>query len=109
MQQSTQRTAEEPQKKEAPLSRRQRRAMEIVNKEAHAMYGKMAKQFVDFFIDHDPDGPEVAAKEKEIIHKWRMFCKHRNLIPAAYDQMNTHCQQVRADYQESNPNEPITE
>lgn len=86
------------------LTREQRRIQERISNEAQQAYSKLAKSYFDFFIDNDPDSEPVKLKAKEVIHKWRMYCKHRNLIPKVYDQMLMYVNQVEKDYNYSEAN-----
>lgn len=84
--------------KEIPLTREQRRALERLNKEAGDMIARLVNQWYEFFLDHDPDGPEVKLKKQEVSAKWRMYCKRRRLVAKAFPAVDEAINQLIEEY-----------
>lgn len=83
---------------EPKLSRQQKRIIERANDEANAMHKRLVNQFAEFFIDNDPEGDEVEAKQKEVNAKWRVFCKNRNLLPEVFGLVDMSCNKFREQF-----------
>jgi hypothetical protein len=88
--------------KEAPLTREQRRYRERTNLEAQSVIKTLQDQFLNFFIEcQDTEGEAVNNKIREIDAKWRLYCKRKNLIPAAYTVMDKYMEQSIKEYYEN--------
>jgi hypothetical protein len=93
-------TTDEPKGK--PLTREQRRLRERVNMEAQSIIQTLQEQFLNFFMEcQDTEGEAVNNKIREIDAKWRLYCKRRNLIPAAYTVMDKYMEQSIKEYYEN--------
>lgn len=85
----------EPEQK---LTRQQKRMVERANEEANAMHKRLVNQFAEFFMDSDPAGDEVEAKQREVNAKWRVYCKTRHLTPEVYGLVDLACNQIREQF-----------
>lgn len=98
--------------KEPKLTREQKRIMERANAEANAMHKRLVNQFAETFMDNDPNGEDVADKQKEVNAKWRVFCKNRNLLPEVHTLVDLSCNKFREQFNnELNgevPEEPVS-
>jgi isochorismate hydrolase len=93
-------TTDEPKGK--PLTHEQRRMRERINLEAQNVIHTLQEQFLNFFIEcQDTEGEAVNNKIREIDAKWRLYCKRKNLIPAAYTVMDKYMEQSIKEYYEN--------
>lgn len=83
---------------EEKLTREQRRMRDRVNEDANKTFILLAEKFRECFMENDPESEEVTAKQKEVNAKWRVYCKNRNLIPDAYNQVFEYCSNLRIQY-----------
>lgn len=98
-------TTRQPQKKEAPQSRQQRRLIERIENEARATHERLAQRFMDFFINHDdPEGEAVQDKIRQISAQWRLYCASKRLTPESYVSMDTFMDAVLKQYQATKDN-----
>jgi len=92
----------EEQKREAvkpPISREQRRRREAINSEVQQKLKAFHDKFLDFFTNcDDPEGHEVVEKMKQLDAQWRVYCKNKELIPAAYPVINVYMAGVVQEY-----------
>jgi hypothetical protein len=83
-------------------SREQRRLRERTNLEAQSILRSLQEQFLNFFMSaEETEGESVNNKIREIDAKWRLYCKRKNLIPAAYPVMDKYMEQSIKEYYEN--------
>lgn len=85
-------------KEEVKESREVRRMRERINEDANKTFVALAEKYRVCFMDNDPDGEEVKAKQKGVDAKWRLYCRNRNLISAAYTQISEFCKSMNEQY-----------
>jgi hypothetical protein len=96
------------QTKGKPLTREQRRMRERVNMEAQTIIQTLQEQFLNFFMEcQDTEGETVNNKIREIDAKWRLYCKRKNLIPAAYTVMDKYMEDSIKEYYENKEQKPV--
>lgn len=83
-----------------PLTRQQRRYKERVEQEAMIQLNSFVSKFYEFFMENDPESPEVEAKKKELSAKWKMYCHHKGLSQKALGLCDESCQTVINKYKE---------
>jgi hypothetical protein len=83
-------------------SREQRRLRERTNLEAQSILRSLQEQFLNFFMSaEETEGESVNNKIREIDAKWRLYCKRKNLIPAAYTVMDKYMEDSIKEYYEN--------
>lgn len=85
---------------EKPMSRQQRRYQERVKEDAVNTLNRLVAKFYEVFMENDPEAPEVAAKKKEVVAKWKMYCNQKQLLPAALTLCEENCNAIIKKYQE---------
>ena len=95
-------SADEAPAQTKTMTRAQRRIQERIQADAKNMHARLVNNFYEFFIDHDPESEEVESKQKEVVAKWKMFCKQRQLIAQAYNVVGDNCELIRKEYKEAN-------
>ncbi len=83
------------------LTREQRRAIDRINKEAEATYKRLCEQYYTIFMDNDPDGTVVLAKEIEVLTKWKMYAVSRQFSDDAKGILKQYIDQVRKQYNDA--------
>lgn len=73
--------------------------MERINQHASTTFVSLAEQFRTAFMENDPTSDEVAAKQKEVDAKWRVYCKNRALLPEALPKIKEFCESLRKEYE----------
>lgn len=89
-----------PEKPSKPLTREQRRYKERVERDAMVQLNSFVSKFYEFFMDNDPESPEIEAKRKELSAKWKMYCHHKNLSAKALPLCDNNCQSIIDKYKE---------
>jgi hypothetical protein len=85
--------------KEKPLTREQRRRHDRTNAEAISTIETLQAQFLNFFMaSEETEGDAVSDKIREIDAKWRLYCKRKNLVPAAYPVMDKYMEDSIKEY-----------
>lgn len=80
------------------LTREQRRIAERVQEEAKQASFRLCEKFFEYFLDNDPEGPELSAKTKELSTKWKMYCKQNHLNEEAYDLVDKYAAAILEEY-----------
>lgn len=83
------------------LTRQQRREADRINKDAQDVYSRLAIQLYHFFMENNPESEEMAAKEKEILAKWKMYCSKRGLTDEAKGIIQQYIDQLHREYNEA--------
>lgn len=92
--------SEPPPKSSKPLTREQRRYKERVEKDAMVQLNSFVSRFYEYFMENDPESPEIEAKRKELSAKWKMYCHHKGLSKAALELCDGNCQSIIDKYKE---------
>lgn len=93
-------TKEAPIKEEKKLSRKQIRYKERVEKEAMMQLNHFVSKFYEFFMENEPESPEIQAKQKELSAKWKMYVHNKGLSTKALGLCEENCQKIIDQYKE---------
>lgn len=85
---------------EKPITRAQRRYQERVQQDAMKVLNSLIQRFYEFFMDNDPESPEVETKKKECIAKWKMYCHTKKLLSQALPLCEENIQKLVDKYKE---------
>lgn len=80
------------------LTRQQRRIKERIENEAKNVHLNLCQKFLAFFLDNNPNGPEILEMKKELSAKWKVFCFSRNLNKDAVKLVDDYCDNVIMQY-----------
>lgn len=83
-----------------PLTREQRRYKERVEKDAMIQLNSFVSKFYEFFMENNPESPEIESKRKELSAKWKMYCHHKGLSKSALELCDGNCQSIIDKYKE---------
>jgi hypothetical protein len=89
-------TSSEPKK----LTREQLRRKERIEKEAMQQLNLFVSRFYEFFMENDPESPEIQAKKKELSAKWKMYVHHKGLSTKALGLCEGNCDSIIEKYNE---------
>lgn len=94
-------TGSDPKPKESkPLTRQQIRYKERVEREAMMQLNHFVSKFYEFFMDNEPESPEILTKQKELSAKWKMYVHNKGLSAKALGLCEGNCQKIIAQYKE---------
>ena len=86
---------QENQKKEATLSRPERRLRDHANE----VHSKLMGHYTDFFIKaQDPLGKDTELEAARLNAQWRLYCRKRNFKPFVYDIFMDGVKVIRDEY-----------
>ena len=82
-------------KPEQIISRQERRLRERIEQEAKDTYALLTNKFFEYFMTNSPDSDEVTKLEREVIAKWKMYCKMKDLTKETLPLVERYCAAVR--------------